>query len=410
MADPNVNVHKLSNGMTLVAESMPEVSSAAFVFLVPAGAAGDPEGYIGTSAVLSDLLFRGAGEMDNRTLNNKLDYLGLQRSTGAGRLHCTFSGALVGSNLVPALELYADVIRQPALPADQFDLCSALALQELDSLNDDPRQRISLLSHEDFLPAPLGQPPCGRREDLQKLSHDLVKQRWADAFAPEGTILAVAGKVDFDALRLTVEKLFGSWQGTPRPHRTDGTTKTGMFHHPHDGAQVHVGVMYPSVTYKDSDYYAALAAVAVLSGGMGSRLFTEVREKRGLCYAVVAMQRVIGRFGAVQAYVGSSPEQAQEALDVMLAEFTKLADGISQNELDRAKVGLRATLVMLGEASTARAGACAGDMYHLGRVRSLTEIEDNINGLTVDDVVGYAQRHQPQDFCITTLGPKELTR
>ena len=93
----------------------------------------------------------------------------------------------------------------------------------------------------------------------------------------------------------------------------------------------------------------------------------------------------------------------------MLQEFKKLADGISEDELDRAKVGMRASLIMQGEASHARAGACASDMYHLERVRSLGEIEDAINGLTVDEVVSYAKKYQPEDFCITTIGPKELT-
>jgi predicted Zn-dependent peptidase len=166
--------------------------------------------------------------------------------------------------------------------------------------------------------------------------------------------------------------------------------------------------MYPSVNVVHKDYYKALAAVGVLSGGMGSRLFAEVREKRGLCYAVGANHRVTGKFGAVQCYVGSSPDKAQEAMDVMIAELVKLADGITQDELDRAKVGLRASLIMQGESTSARAAACAGDYYYLGRVRSLEEIEQEIVSLTVDDVVDFARKHKAENFTVATIGPKEL--
>ena len=106
--------------------------------------------------------------------------------------------------------------------------------------------------------------------------------------------------------------------------------------------------------------------------------------------------------------MGSTPDRAQEALDVTLSELTKLAEGISQEELDRAKVGLRASLIMQGESTSARALSCARDMYHLERVRSLSEIEGGIQKLTVKDVVNHVEGFTPSDFTVATIGPKEL--
>ena len=409
MTKDTVHIHKLNNGMTLVVEPMADVSSAAFVFRLPVGAAHDPIGRTGTAAVLAELLFRGTERMDNRTLNNNLDSLGLHRSGSASSLASVFSGVLVADKLLAALPLYADVLRTPTLTAEQFASCRELSIQSLASLDDDPRQKITLLLREQYLPEPLNRFVPGIREELQALTDQEVKQHWQQSFSPGRTVLAAAGKVDFSELKNSVEQLFGSWKGAAVATVPDGRPRRQVFHESNAGAQVHIGVMYPSVSYTDSDYYAALAAVGVLSGGMGSRLFTEVREKRGLCYSVGAAHRVIGPHGAVQCYLGSTPEQAQEGLDVLLAELVKLKDGISEDELERAKVGLRASLIMQGESSGARAAGCAGDWHHLGRVRSLDEIEAAVKALTVKEVMAHVQGHEAKDFTVVTIGPRELT-
>ena len=403
-----VDVHKLSNGMTLVVESMREVSSAAFMFLAPVGVAFDPEGKTGMASVLSELVYRGAGAMDNRTLSEHLDGLGLHRHSGIATLYGSFGGALVSGNLLEALKLHGDILRRPRMAEEQFEACRELAIQSLDSLEDDPRHKISLLVREKYLPYPFGRPAPGKRDELQVIRHHEIVEHWGARVSPADTILAVAGKVYLEPLVEAVEHSFGDWQGEKLAEPERGEQENQVFHQPYDGAQMHIGVMYPSVTYQHEDYYAALAAVSVLSGGMGSRLFTEVREKRGLCYAVGASHQVIGGYGAVQGYLGSTPERAQEALDVMLEELRKLSDGITEYELDRAKVGLRSSLIMQGESTTARAMSCASDFYHLNRVRSLQEIEEKIQKLTVKDVVDHAKQFKPNDFTIVTIGPEKL--
>ena len=408
MNDQKVKIHKLSNGLTLLSEVVSDVSSGAFVFLLPAGAAYDPRDRVGTATVLAEEVFRGAGALDNRGLNERLDGLGVQRHSSISSLHSCFSGSLVADNLLETLEIYSDVIREPKLSGDEFESCRELALQSLESLEDDPRQKISLLVQEHFLPYPFGRPWPGRREELQALTNEEVKVNFSEKYSPRGAILAVAGKVDFGKLKDTVEKCFGSWEGEEPKQLPEADCLSEIYQQPNEGAQVHIGLMYRSVNAVDADYYKALAAVGVLSGGMGSRLFTEVREKRGLCYAVMAQHRVIGRYGAVQCYVGSTPERAQQALDVMIEELLKLSEGITEDELERAKVGLRTSLIMQGESTTARAMACAGDYYHLGRVRSLEEIEEAIKSLRVSDISEYLKDHKPAGFAVATIGPKEL--
>jgi len=408
VSQQDVLIHKLPHGLTLVAEPMAEVLSAAFVLLTPAGVAYDPPGLTGTAAVLSELVYRGAGPYDNRALNERLDGLGLHRHTGVTTLHCDFGGALLGDNLLEALRLHADLVLRPRLEEEHFKTCRRLALQNLASLDDEPQQKVALLTQENHLPYPFGRPAPGKAPDLQALSCAALRRHWADRFIPHGSILALAGRFDFPRLRQLVEDLFGGWQGPSTPPPATGACVGRTCHQPFPGAQVHVGLMIPSVPVGHDDYYAALAAVHVLSGGMGSRLFTEVREKRGLCYAVGAAHRVYGPFGVVRCYLGSTPERAQEALDVTLEQLRGLARGIAPEELDRAKVGLRASLVMQGESTTARALACAADYHHLSRVRSLAEIDRHIQALTVDDLLAHVARCPVQNLTVATIGPKEI--
>jgi predicted Zn-dependent peptidase len=323
-------------------------------------------------------------------------------------LHSNFCGSLVGDNLLEALKLHAEIIRRPLLQEDQFALCRELAIQTLDSLEDDPHQKVSMLVREQFLPDPIGRPALGKRDELQQLSLQEVKDYFGRHYSASGSILAVAGLLDLDQVKEEVEKTFGSWNGQAAVDVPEGKCQSTYYHVKNEGAQVHIGLMYSSVNYQHKDYYKALAAVGVLSGGMGSRRFTEVREKRGLCYAVSASQQVVGSYGVVQCYLGSTPERAQEGLDVMVAELRKLGEGITQDELDRAKVGLRASLIMQGESTGARASTCARDTYNLGRVRSLDEIDQAIQSLTVEDVLEHVNAYPPKDFTVATIGPKEL--
>jgi predicted Zn-dependent peptidase len=166
--------------------------------------------------------------------------------------------------------------------------------------------------------------------------------------------------------------------------------------------------MTETVKPTDEDYYNARVAVSVLSGGMSARLFTEVREKRGLCYAVGAQYHGLKEAAGIACYAGTTPDKAQETLDVITAEFNRLGDGISEEEIKRAKVGLKSSLVLQSESSSNRAAGTGGDYYMLGRVRSLDEIKSKIERTTVDSVLEFLRRNQFKDFTVVTIGPREI--
>jgi predicted Zn-dependent peptidase len=148
--------------------------------------------------------------------------------------------------------------------------------------------------------------------------------------------------------------------------------------------------------------------VQVLSGGMGARLFTEVREKRGLCYSVWANYQTFKERACILCYAGTTNERAQETLDVTLQELRRLHEGIEAEEVERVQAGLKSSVIMQEESTSARAGALASDWYYLGRIRRLEEIQEAIDGLTAAKLVEHVKKYPPRDFTIVTLGPRPL--
>jgi len=227
-------------------------------------------------------------------------------------------------------------------------------------------------------------------------------------FRPNGAILALAGNFAWAALKDTVGRLFGDWE--PRREAAVVETPSGRetVHLPYDSSQAHIGIAYPSVPYRHPDYFQAWGAVGVLSGGMSARLFTEVRERRGLCYSVYASYHTVRDHGGVFCYAGTSAERAQETLDVTLGELVRLAKGVEEQELDRLKARIKSALIMQQESSSARSGSIARDWYHLGRVRTLDELGRLVDALTCQSINAYLREHPPADFAVVTLGPREL--
>ena len=201
---------------------------------------------------------------------------------------------------------------------------------------------------------------------------------------------------------------FGDWRGASVPLPGVRLAPWRQEHLSQETAQVQVGVAFAATAPGEPGWYENALALGALSGGMGARLFTEVREKRGLAYSVAAVSRTVRGFGYTLGYAGTTPERADETLEVLLAELKRLASGISAEELARAKTGLLSQLVMQGESSGARASALSRDAFLLGRPRSTAEIEAAVGALELEAVNRFlAERYHPE-FTVLTLGSRPL--
>ncbi|WP_337174620.1 pitrilysin family protein [Paludisphaera sp.] len=409
-----IQQHEYPNGLVLVAETMPGVQSASFTLLVPAGAAYEAaEGLDvggGAATMLCEWITRGAGDRDSRELLNALDDLGVSHSESAQTVHAGFSAATLGANLIPALEIFADIVLRPRFDEEEVEPIRSLCLQNLRSLEDDPGSKVIYELRRRHFPEPWGRPSPGNPEDVARITPESLRSFHRAAYRPNGAILGVAGAIDWPRLRDAVGALFGGWERRPEPRLSERPAGPRIDHIARETQQIQIAMAAPAATVAGPDYYRARAAVAILGGYSSARLFTEVRERRGLCYSVYASYEGQRERGAMLSYAGTSTERAQETLDVMLAEFRRLADGgVDLEELDTMRAGLKSSLIMAQESSMSRSSALASDWYFLGRVRPLDEISAAMDALTPESVSSYARTLlKPGELTILTLGPTPL--
>ena len=405
---PQIETTTLNNGLVVLVQPMPDVQSASFVLMIPAGSTHEPPGCNGTGSAIADLVMRGAAGKDSREVAAALDSLGVQRSETVGWHFVSFAGATLKGHLASTLDIYADILLRPELPHQELPAVLAGVEQSLLAMEDEPQRKALVELRRRCYDAPWGLPTEGSLDDLPRITHQTILDHYRRCFRPNGSILGVAGNVNVQRVVDQAERLFGAWKPVETAPVVRGSRGARIDHIPHDSQQTQIALAYDAVPYSHPDYYTAWAAVSVLSGGSSSRLFTEVREKRGLCYTVYATLNSLLTEGRVFCYAGTTSERAQETLDVTLSEIERLSEGIAEDELERSTARAKSTLVMQQESTGARAGALARDWFHLGRVVPLEEVRARIDALTPEQVGSYARTHPPRDVTVLTIGPEPL--
>ncbi len=391
---------------------MPWLRTVACTFMIPAGTCREPEGKEGLVGAVIEMIERGSGDLDSRAYMEALDELGVETSSSVMTTHCTFSAAMRSEVLAETLPLLAQAVRNPRLPEDQIDDVRQICLQELRGLEDEPSNRcFSELKRFRFSP-PYGRIAQGTREGIESIEHADITEFYHRHFGPAGTVLAVAGDFDWPTLCATVEELLGDWEGGAASDLPPVEVVHGSRHVDFASSQTHLALAYDCPAYGDPEYYPARAVVGVLSDGMSSRLFTEVREKRGLVYSVFATCYSIRHRGSVLCYAGTTANRAEETLEVLLETIESVGQGVSAGELERLKFRIKSAMVFEQESCQARSRQIASDWCVLGRVPTRQEVLGEIDRLTCPMLRDHFLNHRPKNFALVSVGsePLELPR
>jgi predicted Zn-dependent peptidase len=402
---------KLACGAVFLAEPMTGVRSASVCILLPAGSMTDEEVCDGRSAMWSELLVRGTAHRTSKQLADAMDRLGASRSTDKGSQTMRVSSVMLGANLPKALPLLSETVLEPRMDEEGIRASRELCLQAIASVKDDPQEHVGLLAHVRHYPTPLQRTGMGTPEGLAACTREVLLRGWEQHALPGGSIIAFAGAIEPDALRVQCDDLFADWRGAVSEPGLGPKPARGYAHEQDAGSQVQILLLGDAPTESSPDSLLEKLAVSVLSGGMSGRLFSEVREKRGLCYSVSAGYRGDTRFGTFTAYVGTTPERAQESLDVLVSELQRIntpAGRVTPEEFDRAKIGMKSGLVFSGESTSARAAQLAADQRRLGRPRTLDEVARAIDAVTLDELNAYLAGRTLGKVTIQTLGQRPL--
>jgi len=403
-----IRSHQYPNGLTLAAESMDWLESASVAFYVPAGCVYDPADRGGLASFTCEMALRGAGPYSSREFIETLEMLGAEHHELVGKSHVLFGASTIADNLHDVIAVLAEVVRRPHLPKRELEASRLGAIQELRAVEDEPSQKLMLELRRCHYPWAWGRPSIGDEPSAINTTLDDIKKFHTANYRPNGMIVGVAGRFDWDRLVEDIGSHLGDWQPKDEPTVEPGPRGPQRLHLDMESAQTQIGIGYASVPVRHPDYLPAWAGMAVLSDGASARLFTEVREKRGLCYSIGAGYHSLLDQAAVFCHAGTTADRAQETLDVTLEELDKLKHGVNPDELDRLKARVKSALVMQQESSSGRASSIARDWVHLGRIRSLEEIQTLVDGLTLERLNGYLADNPPQDFTIAAMGPQEL--
>lgn len=407
--DTNVHNFQFDNGLVLLCEEMTWSESFAIGISVPAGTMWEEDRLAGLASLTCEMTNRGAGEFDNRSFLETMENLGVRSSENASKRFAFFSATGLCDNWERTLELLALQIRAPRFPEDEFEACRQIQLQEIAAEEDDPDRKTSIAFNNIFLPKQFARPTIGTKETINNITLEDVHNFHQNVYRPNETIIAIAGRVKWDEVKEKVDELFGDWNIIQLQPRDSQPVDQSVIHIPSNTSQTTIQLGYVDVPCNVPDYLNSLGGIKVLSGGLSSRLFTEVREKRGLCYGVYAVHNSLGNFGYVVCGCGTKAESSQQSLDVIISELDRLStEPITQSELERVKIRIKSSLVMQGESTAQRVAVMTSDWRYFNRIIPFAENMSKINSLSCKSIESYYANHPQRKFRLATSGPQPL--
>src|SRR5437773_7722946 len=395
---PNYFYHQLPNGMEMIGQYMPSLSSVTVGFQLDAAVIHEPEEKQGLAHLFEYMLFQGTKRHDARSLNEAFESLGARKGASTGLEVGQVWSQIVHTKLDATLDLLHEILLTPTFPQNELEQMRNIVLQEIRRRDDEPMSRIFELVRTNFYRGTaLGRPILGTSERVNQLQRHDLQTFWQARYQPDNTLFAIAGKFDWDHVVEQMQKLFGEWSGHAElspEQRPQPAASIALEYQ--EGKQEHLALMFPFPKYTDPDYYPAMVVSEVLGGNMASRLFVEVREKRGLVYGISAGLTSNKHIGGMRIYAGTTPEQGHECLEVIINELRKLEqEGITADELNRAKVQLKSEHVMRSEGSGARMGAISRSWWFERKVRTIQEVKQAIDAVTQEQVLQVLHHFSP---------------
>lgn len=398
----------LPNGLRVITEEMPSLRSVAVGCWADTGTRDEQPSEAGASHFLEHLLFKGSERFSARYIAETFDAIGAESNAFTSKDYTCYWARLLDQDLPTGFEILSEMLQRPAFRQNEIDAERQVVIEEINMNDDDP----SDVAFEEFTQAvfshhPLERPVLGTRESIRAMSRDDIAGYWGRRYTPGSTVIALAGSVDHDQAVKLVDSLFGDWEGDAIDH-----TLSASDPEPHvriverETEQAHIVIGGSAIDRADDRRWAFQVLHHVLGGGMSSRLFDEIREKRGLAYAVYSFRMAHVDAGAWGVYVGTTPAQAATALELIDHEIASvIRDGITEEELERAKGSMRGGLALAMEDANSRMVRLGRDELTSAPHYSVDERLALLDAVTLDDVRDVAAATMTGPRVMGAVGP-----
>jgi len=392
-----IKTKEYNNGTILVYEKLPHLRSVCLGIWMKAGSRYETAENNGISHFLEHMLFKGTEKRTARDIADEFDGIGGVLNGFTGKEATCYYGRVLDNHFGEAIDILADMVHNSKLDPDMVEMERKVIFEEMAMYADNPEDFVHEMLEKDMWPEnPLGYPIIGTKDSMAGVDRNMLKDYSGTHLSPCNTVVSVAGNFDEDEMISMVSEYFGH-------RKRDAGVRQGIFESPiftpgtktyhKDVEQAYISMAFESMGYEDSSRYAMMIAGNILGGSMSSRLFQTLREEKGLVYTVGSLNSTYSGTGAFNIYAGTGTNELAEAMECIRQEVTDMAtNGVSEEELERAREQIKANLIMGMESTNTRMSFMGKNMLLRGRVETQDDIVKIIDSVNLDDIHGVVSR------------------
>ena len=386
-----VELTALRSGLRVVSHAMDHLESAALGVWVQAGARSEQESEHGLSHLLEHMAFKGTHNRTAAQIVEEIEAVGGEVNAATSVETTSYYARILKTDVGLGLDILGDILRNSAFDRDELEREKHVILQEIGAARDTPDDRVfDLFSEAAYPEQPIGRSILGTADTVSAVVPDMLDTYLTRHYRGPAMVIAAAGAIDHDALLQRVEGWFGDLPLDSGPPAKPAAYVGGESFEERDLMETQIVVGFEGRPYGSDEFFTAQLLAGILGGGMSSRLFQEIREKRGLCYSIYAFHWSFADTGVFGVQAATSPSDVGELMSVLLTELERTTNDITDQELARAKAQLRAGLLMTLENPASRAGQLARQLQLFGRVIPADELIERTNAIGTDAIEALA--------------------
>ncbi len=402
----SIELTTLSNGLRIITDTVKEVDSVALGVWVDVGTRHEDMKDNGVAHMVEHMMFKGTPTRNTTQIVEQLEDVGANVNAYTGREITAYHVHLLKEDMPLALDIYSDFIQHSNMPEEEIERERGVILQEIGMNNDAPDDLVFDYYQEIAYPGQtLGASILGDPKIIEGMQRDTMMDYVRRFYSPRRMVVSAAGHVDHNEFVDRVGSLFTNLPPDMAFDPKGANYIGGDRREEKELEQAHVLIGFQGIERKHKDMFAVVALATILGGGMSSRLFQEIREKRGLVYSIFSFHTTYQDDGQFAVYAGTGPEHLPELVPVVCEEILKFADTLTEKELDRAKAQMRANLLMGRESMMSRANQQAKHLVHFDEVLDTQAKIAQINQLTTQDVARIARQIFATKPTVAALGP-----